>query len=119
MTVLNAYQFKSRKYSSLQYVNKCCESVSERKHKRKKMKIMLVYAFWQNFLFSTTTMEKIIENRCYVSRKQLRIFNLLAKLLKTTELKSLRRYIAKIIITIRNEQMKKEKKIVYFFCICL
>ncbi len=32
-------------YSILQYVNQCFESVSERKHERKKKKIMLVYAF--------------------------------------------------------------------------
>ncbi len=71
-------------YSSLQYVNQCWESVCEREHKRKKMKIMLVYVFRSNFMSSTSSTKKIFENRCYVSRNQIRIFILLAKLLKTT-----------------------------------
>jgi hypothetical protein len=38
-------EFQDKKYSILQYVNQCWDSISERKHNTKKKKIMLVYAF--------------------------------------------------------------------------
>jgi hypothetical protein len=44
---------------------------------------MLAYAFRQIFMSSTRQTDKIIKNYCYVPRNWIRIFNLIAKLLKT------------------------------------
>ncbi len=71
-------------YSILQYVNQCWESERERKHKWEKREFMLVYAFQQIFMSSIRWTDKIIKNYCYVPRNWTRIFNLIAKLLKTT-----------------------------------
>jgi hypothetical protein len=79
-------------YSSPQYVNQCWESESERKHKREKRKFMLVYAIRYNFMSSTRSIMKIFNNHCYVSRNVIRMFILLAKLLKTTVILFLKFY---------------------------